>query len=455
MNVLHVPFCFYPDPVGGTEVYVQNLGLEQKHLGLEASIAAPGTSEQKYAHEGLDVRRFPGGRSTNLLELYGAGEPSAAEAFARILDTVRPDLVHLHALTAATSLLLVEAVQRAGLPIVYTYHTPTASCPRGTLMRWGKQLCDGRMDLRRCSACAAHAQGAPRGLAELIGAVPAGAGRTLGNLGLSGGPWTALRTTELLRLRQGTFREVMRRVDRIVSLCSWTTELLQRNGIPADKITLSRHGLRSSEMRPAGDDPGASPVGENGCRMAFLGRVNPTKGLSVLVQAISADPTLKLTLDIYGVVQGPGEKAYRETLEKGLDERIRFREPLASSEVVEALGGYDLLAVPSQWLETGPLVVLEAFAAGIPVIGSDLGGIRELVRHDVDGLLLPPASVPAWTASLRRLTTHCGLLSRLRAGVKPPRTMRTVAEQMASLYEDVLEKKARCLSGPVGAIAKR
>ena len=53
------------------------------------------------------------------------------------------------------------------------------------------------------------------------------------------------------------------------------------------------------------------------------------------------------------------------------------------------LSRIDVLAVPSQWLETGPLVVLEAFAAGTPVIGSDLGGIRELVSDGRDGLLVP------------------------------------------------------------------
>ncbi len=72
---------------------------------------------------------------------------------------------------------------------------------------------------------------------------------------------------------------------------------------------------------------------------------------------------------------------------------------------------YDVLAVPSQWLETGPLVVMEAFAAGVPVLGSNLGGIGELVTSGVDGLLVEPASIVAWRTALEALCRDRELLS--------------------------------------------
>jgi glycosyltransferase involved in cell wall biosynthesis len=102
--------------------------------------------------------------------------------------------------------------------------------------------------------------------------------------------------------------------------------------------------------------------------------------------------------------------------------------------VIPLLKEYDLVAVPSRWLETGPLVVLEAFAAGVPVLGSDLGGIAELVEHDVNGLLVPPSSVADWQRALCRFLDDPTLLSRLRAGVRPPRSMETVAREMQAVY---------------------
>jgi glycosyltransferase involved in cell wall biosynthesis len=98
------------------------------------------------------------------------------------------------------------------------------------------------------------------------------------------------------------------------------------------------------------------------------------------------------------------------------DPRISFKFPVPAEKVVEILAEYDLLAVPSQCLETGPLVVLEAFAAGIPVIGSNLGGIAELVKHEVNGLLVEPNSVKAWCQQLQRLCQDTDLRMQLGAG---------------------------------------
>jgi glycosyltransferase involved in cell wall biosynthesis len=255
----------------------------------------------------------------------------------------------------------------------------------------------------------------------------------LGNLHLAGGLWTALRMTDLVTLRHNAFRELMRQADRVISLCSWVSELLRTNGVPPEKIELCRHGLPTPDWS-APPDTKARSAG-SGCRLVFLGRIHPTKGLEQLLKAIAAAPELKLTLDIYGITQSAAEVAYREKLLALCDSRVRWLKPVASRDVVRCLAEYDALAVPSQWLETGPLVVLEAFAAGIPVVGSDLGGIGELVRHEIDGLLVPAESVAAWGQALTRLSEEPGLLDRLQAGIRPPRTMRSVAAQMLDLYE--------------------
>jgi glycosyltransferase involved in cell wall biosynthesis len=91
--------------------------------------------------------------------------------------------------------------------------------------------------------------------------------------------------------------------------------------------------------------------------------------------------------------------------------------------------------VPSQWLETGPLVVMEAFDAGIPVIGSALGGISELVRDGVDGLLItPPTSTDAWRDILIDVCQNPDLIVRLRKGIRRQRHMSRVATEMTDIY---------------------
>jgi glycosyltransferase involved in cell wall biosynthesis len=120
------------------------------------------------------------------------------------------------------------------------------------------------------------------------------------------------------------------------------------------------------------------------------------------------------------------------------DSRIRIAEPLSREAVPEALAGFDILAIPSQWLETGPIVALEAQAMGIPVLGSNLGGIAELVRHGIDGWLVPAKDVQAWAEAIATLAKDTDLLAFLRKGIQPVRTMDTVASEMVGLYKEIL-----------------
>src|SRR6185295_10137385 len=183
-----------PDPVGGTEVYVESLARALCQRGVSAVVAAPGLRSEHYEHDGLPVRRFSVQPSVrDLQELYGHGDARAAGAFGRILDEERPDIVHLHAITRAVSLRLVREAAARGIGVVFTYHTPTVSCQRGTLMRWGGEVCDGRLDRRACSACSLHGLGLPRAASQALAHVSPVVGRALGQIGASGGVWTALR----------------------------------------------------------------------------------------------------------------------------------------------------------------------------------------------------------------------------------------------------------------------
>jgi glycosyltransferase involved in cell wall biosynthesis len=444
MKVIHIPFCFAPDPIGGTEVYVSQLARDLQTFGVEALVAAPGSPSRSYAIDGLPVRRFSfDEKVSDISQLYGVGDLRAATEFAKIIDEETPDLVHLHAFTAAVSLRLVRVAKSRGIPVVFTYHTPTVSCQRGTMMLWGQRLCDGRLNVVRCSGCTLEGLGVHKPMAKLAGRLPAMAGDWLGRRALQGGIWTALRTSEMVSLRHDAFRMMASEVDRIVAVCEWVGEVLRTNDISPAKIFLSRHGINWTPDSAA-LWPDARPSASDETRLVFFGRLERIKGLHVLIRALRAAPTLKVKLDIYGVEQSPSQTAYRKEIAALIaeDPRISFLRPIASSEVVARLRGYDFLAVPSQWVETGPLVALEAFAAGIPVIGWNVGGLAELVRNEIDGLLIEPGdgSHVTWTKTLRRIAESADLRARLKAGVRPPRKSMDVAREMLDLYGTILDR---------------
>jgi glycosyltransferase involved in cell wall biosynthesis len=238
-----------------------------------------------------------------------------------------------------------------------------------------------------------------------------------------------MQMSHLIEQRLAGFRELAYQADHFVAVCEWARDVLISNGVPDTKITVSLHGIEWDPL----EIPAVRTLNEK-LKIAFLGRMSPTKGVHVLIKAVRSATTANLSLDIYGVEQSKRDFEYRrEMLQLAHDDdRISFKDPVPAESVVPLLHKYDLVAVPSQWLETGPLVVLEAFAAGTPVIGWNVGGIAELVRHGQNGLLID--SEEEWSTTLMKLAANPSLKQKIRAGVTSPRTAKDVANEMMALY---------------------
>ena len=453
MRVVHVPFGYFPDAVGGTEVYVARLARDLRAHGVESVVAAPANASvsHRYEYEGVSVYRFGVAAASSVADLYGEGDEAAARSLTAILDDVDADVLHLHAFTRAASVRAVRAAKQAGVGVVFTYHTPTASCVRGTLLRDGHEPCDGALIAQRCAACLLESRGVPAGIREALSRGPSTLGSSLASVGATGAWVTALRARELTAARHDAFRTLLAESDAVVGVCEWVRSLLLRVGAPPDRLILSRQGTPSRAPRDGAGQRRATLI-DGELRLVYAGRLHATKGVDVVVRALAADRDLRATLDVYGVAQDSDAARYRDALvaSTASDARIRFHEPLAAERVVDTLASYDATVVPSQWLETGPLIVLESFAAGTPVIGSNLGGVAELVSHDRDGWLVPHADISAWTNAVRRLSTEPHLLDRLRSGVRPPRSTEDVARDMIGVYRAIVSRRPTGSASTVG-----
>src|SRR5207253_615121 len=124
-------------------------------------------------------------------------------------------------------------------------------------------------------------------------------------------------------------------------------------------------------------------------RVCFLGRIESRKGVETVIDAMNLIPDLDVALHIYGIVQDSANRSVWNALKNGhSDARISFFDPVPHETVVSLLKKYHVLAMPTQYVETGPLVVLESLAAGTPVIGTNFGGIAEWIQHEENGLLV-------------------------------------------------------------------
>jgi glycosyltransferase involved in cell wall biosynthesis len=426
MRLLHLSNDHYPRVTGGTELFVQQLlqaQLQQQPadavlwaahrapLAADHNAAAPLT-----AHQRLLPAVVSGSRHQRL-----ASTAAAIPGFAELLEEFRPTALHLHSFSERCGLSHLRAARAAGVRVLVTVHSPGFSCIKGHLIDASGAVCDGRLRPRRCTRCRLHAGGLPRGLA---GAVALQSGLPL-SAEAPGRLAHVLTARQLTTAFQGAWLQLTREVDAIHVLAAWSRDLLLRQGVPAHKI----HLVRSAGPAPL--PPRQRRFRQDGfLRLVYWGRCEPEKGLHLLVRAIRALPAAApLVLHCYGPYwQGP----YGERLQRQIqgDPRFQVCGTLPQAELLPRLQAYDLAVLPSIWLETAPLTLLEAFATGLPVAGTDLGGIREVIQGVTGCHLLQP-HWRAWQELFRQLLAATPGASQLAP--PPPRSWSQLAAELRPL----------------------
>jgi glycosyltransferase involved in cell wall biosynthesis len=159
------------------------------------------------------------------------------------------------------------------------------------------------------------------------------------------------------------------------------------------------------------------------------------KGSDLLIEAFRRIPEeYPAILELKGMGGDDSTRSGWEASGKSLS-RVRMLPASPHEEVRTWLASLDVLVVPSRVMETGPLVVLEAFASGVPVVGARRGGIAEWVQHGVNGLLFEPESVDDLTSTLMEILKTPEMLVRLRKGIGLVRTMGDVARETEIIYQ--------------------
>jgi glycosyltransferase involved in cell wall biosynthesis len=165
-----------------------------------------------------------------------------------------------------------------------------------------------------------------------------------------------------------------------------------------------------------GEAPAAPPAGESRGRTAgsrsdrtrhepfrflFVGQLEPYKGINVLIAAAHRLPEApRFEIDIVG------DGSMATELRKLRDQRVRMRGKLSGEELARAYANADALVVPSLCEENAPMVIAEAFGAGLPVIASRIGGISEMVADGENGVLVAPGDVEDLALAMRRMLEH-------------------------------------------------
>jgi glycosyltransferase involved in cell wall biosynthesis len=277
----------------------------------------------------------------------------AASRVRALIEDHRPDIVHFHNLFPMLSPAAVR-VAAATTPTVMTLHNYRLLCLPATFLRDGKV----------CELCLGHATWAGVRYRCYRGSA-------LGSASLA----ISLEAHRVVRSLSG--------VRRFLAVSEFIKTKHVEGRMPAGKVIVKPNFSWPAPRRAgAGDD------------FLYLGRLSPEKGVSTLLAAWNPS---------FGrlVVAGDGPRSAE--LRRGAAGNVEFIGPVDEGDVPALLARARALLLPSVWYEGSPRSIIEAYAAGVPVVASKIGSLEEAVDHDVTGLLIPPRDAERWGAALERL----------------------------------------------------
>lgn len=330
-----------------------------------------------------------------------AHSPRGKTLMARKIERFRPDVVHVHNFFPLLTPSIYDACRDAGVPVVQSLHNYRLTCAGATLFRDGKP----------CEDCV---HGSPY-QAALHGCYR----------GSHAGSLAVARMIDVHR-RNNTWNT---RVDRFIALTRFAKERYVAAGIEPARIAVKPNFV---------PDPGRTPAGRQPPRVGalFVGRLSPEKGLRVLLQAWQG---LDVPLTIIG--DGP----LKDLAVAGSGGAITYLGKQTPLEVRAAMRGAAFLVMPSETYETFGMVIVEAFANGLPIIASRLGAMAELVEDGRSGFLFRPGDARDLAAKARSVAARPDVLRGLSEGARATYEARYTPEvnlrALMAIYDGVLNER--------------
>ncbi len=370
VRILQIHKFFYPHAGSETVLFhTRDLLKANGHEVIDFAMTHPSNVESHY-REFFAPRREYTDRSRPLISrgvdaVSSVYSLSARSCLRRLLERVKPDIVHMHIIYHQLTMSIVDELARAEIPMVMTLHDYKIGCPAYVLYRDGHPCHD-------CTRGAVHNVVRHR---CIKGSAPA----------------------SVLAGIEAAFSRLARKynkIDAYVCPSAFAGKVAIEAGIAADRIHVIPNFLPENEIGQPVASLAESP------RFFFAGRLEEVKGIDDLLEAFdAADPSMG-TLVIAGAGGELEGKVRQAAAERG---NVEYLGRLSREQVLQELRQSRAAVLPSRWDENNPMSVLEARTLGVPVIVSDRGGLPEMVSDGVDGKVVGAGDVSALRAAIKGL----------------------------------------------------
>lgn len=345
----------------------------------------------------------------------------ARRKFEALLEEFRPDVIHLNLVHRQLTFSILDApyLKRRPVPVVYTAHDYIPVCPNCTMLDGAGEVCDACLN-GRFRHCVEHRCVKGSRTKSVLAAAEAA----------------------FLR-RHGSYRKI----DRIIAPSEFMRSKLLEGGFPAGQVVHMRNFAKDEVLDRARNDEDRTD--RDSPYLLFFGRLSKEKGIDVLVDAFLS---IAERIPVWRLViagEGPEREAIEEQTSAHPDgdrvELAGFQQGAALSVYAE---GASLAIASSRCRENMPFSIVEAFAAGTPVVGTRIGGIPELVSEGDTGFLAEPGDVASLAEAILRGADLCGDLGAYRAMQSRCRSLvlencdqSRYIDSLVSLYRELIEQK--------------
>lgn len=408
-KILIISNYYPPNFIGGAEIIAHNQAITLQKYGFATVMAVALDVSGRYSLgetyldkvDGIHVLRIavPGenfdSRGINFFD------PTINTIFEEICELIKPDIAHCHNLIGM-SLGIIDVVKKYGAKVCVTLHDNWGFCYKNTILDNKGELCANVFSCEKCL---------PALTAEDM-YIPIG-------------------------VRKSYFRRTLEKVDAFISPSQYLANSYLRAGFNYHKMHVLWNGIDTARF------VGVKKISSEKIRITYVGYFGKHKGIELLIKAVSMLKNKNIEINLIGA--GEEQDNYKKlAAENGCLHQLRFWGKIANQDIGNAYAETDIYCLPSIWPENQPVSITEAMACGIPVIASDLGGNRELVKDGKTGFLFKAGDEEDLMNKIKCFIDDRSLVERFGSAGKKIMMENGYHNQVMKLneiYEDLPEEK--------------
>jgi len=370
-NILICCNAYPPNFIGGAELIAHYQALELQKKGYTVKVFT-GDLQSDTEHYGIRKESFDGievYRVKLTLADFDAGTVNfrhtiVEQHFEHLIETFNPSIMHMHNIMGL-SVALGSIAKKYAIKTVMTLHDGWGFCYRNTMMRENGTFCH---DFKECHACM------PSFLDEEMGEVP-------------------------ISMRQDYFTLAFQDIDLFISPSDYLKEQYLKAGFNEANIKVLTNGIDIDKFN-------LPQIKSDKIRFTFIGHLGEHKGVKLILEALAL---LQSKDNIHLNIVGEG--GLKDALQSYIDTHhltpyVKLLGKVPNHDIPSLFSKTDVYILPSQWPENQPVTITEAFASKVPVIGTDFGGIKELVTHKERGLLFPMGDTESLAKQMQYFIDH-------------------------------------------------